>query len=64
MQKSKQATAPSQQQNGLTQDDKKNNEPLITATQKTGCLVSKTVLWLMEIQFFKSSFVVKVPPCG
>jgi len=30
-------------------------------TQKAVFHVPKTVLWLMEVQFFKSSFVVKVP---
>ena len=38
---------------------------LITApTQKAGFRVPKTVLWLIKHWFFKSSFVVKVPPFG
>jgi hypothetical protein len=38
---------------------------IITApTQKAGFRVPKTVLWLIKHYFFKSSFVVKVPPFG
>jgi hypothetical protein len=38
---------------------------LVTApTQKAGFCVSKTVLWQIKHQFFKSRFVVKVPPLG
>jgi len=37
----------------------------ITApTQKAGLRVPKTILSLMEVQFFKSNFVVKHPPFG
>jgi hypothetical protein len=32
--------------------------------QKAGFRVPKTVLWLIEHLFFKSSFVIKAPPFG
>jgi hypothetical protein len=44
---------------------KKKHEQLTTApTQKAGFRVPKTVLWLIEHLFFKSSFVIKAPPFG
>jgi hypothetical protein len=46
------------------QQTKKNNEAITAATKKAGFRVPKTVLWLKEHKFFKSSFVLKALPFG
>jgi len=69
--KAKQKTAkepPSQRTTTRQWTDKqrprKKNEGITAPTQKAGFRVPKTVLWLIKHYFFKSSFVVKVPPFG
>jgi len=37
--------------------------PITALSQKEWCRVTKTVLWLTDPLFFKSSVFVKIPSC-
>jgi hypothetical protein len=50
--------------NGLTTKTEEEHRTDNSTYPKGGFRVPKTILWLMEVQFFKSIFVVKVPPFG
>ena len=51
-------------ENNNIANDKQNCMLLTAPTQKVGFGVPRTVLWLMEVWFFKSSFVIKFRPSG
>jgi len=49
----------------MTFTTRQTERQLVTApTQKAGLRVPKKVFWLIKHWFFKSSFVVKIPPFG